>query len=601
MRLFKAIAEDYRYTSLLLRMAFRFKGLSAIIVASTFLVSILSGIGVSLIIPFIQNIQNKNPEPFYLFSKIGLHFSGREAELNFILVVILLSTVLLNALTFVGEFYSSVIQEKIIIDLRTKMLEAMHKYSYRYFLDNPAGELSNVFMFQATQTGFSVFVALQFLMNLGITAVFMCLLLYLAPAWTLIVGIVFAALTAATQYVTKRIHHFTSINVGINEKLAADFVNDILGIKLIKVFRMSSMRMREYGRLFSDAMATSLASQKRISFVPPFMESVSVVFVMSFLVVLLKSDPVGFYANFPKIIAFFLIMQRMKTSIVRVNHYRSTMQRGKKHVYNIEEFLKNDTCFESVGVERFEGFKSSIEFRNVSFEYEKDKRALRDVSFTINVGETVALVGGSGAGKTTISDLLLKFIEPTSGLILVDGVDLSKISRADYYEKTGLVQQETFLFDNTIGWNIARGESALMSGEKIKKAAEFANISEFAEALENGYDTRVGDRGGKLSGGEKQRVGIARAVIGDPELIVMDEPTSALDSRNETAVIDSIKKIAANRTVVIITHKLSTVRHAAKIIVMSNGVVAGIGTHESLLGNETYMELLKNEGAAKTT
>lgn len=596
MKFLRIIKDDILYTKVILGIAVRFRALFAAISFSTLFVSLFNGVSISLVIPFIYNIQNKKAGSFFLFRKLGISFSDSETELIAILAIILFSSVLVNAFTFACEYLGYILQEKAIIDIRNRMLKSIYRHNSKYFVDNATGDLVNLFFMQVNQTGFSIFTTIQFLMNICVCLIFITLLILISPVWTLIVVIVFGILSSITQFVTRKIHDFISEVVKLQEKTNSDFVNDILGIKILKIFKMQKTRFEAYQPLFHRIMDRQLQSQKRVSFVPTFMEAASVAFVMVFLITLLKTDPQGFYSDIPFIIAFFTIMQRLKTGIIKVNHYRALMQRAKKYVYNVVDFLKDADFYEDEGTILFEEFKDSIEFKDVRFEYEAGRPILKGVSFKVNKGETVAIVGGSGSGKTTISDLLFKFMEPTSGEILIDGVNLRDIQRSSFYERTGLVQQETFLFNNTIEWNIARGELERFNSDMVKQAARFANVAEFISKLDKGYKTQVGDRGGKLSGGEKQRLGIARAVVHDPEIIVLDEPTSALDTRNERAVIESIKNISRGRTVFIITHKLSSIAHANKIIVMNDGEVAGIGSHEELAAsNKTYIRLLQSD------
>ena len=246
-----------------------------------------------------------------------------------------------------------------------------------------------------------------------------------------------------------------------------------------------------------------------------------------------------------------------------------------------------------------DNLNGSVEFQHVTFCYKGRQAILKDVSFTANPNQTVALVGKSGAGKSTISKLLLRLYDVDEGIITIDNINIKDLNQKDLKDIIGLVPQEPALFNNTIKYNIAypKPESSL---DTVKKAAQIASLDEFIETLPDKYETEVGERGIKLSGGQKQRLAIARTIIQDPKIIIFDEATSHLDSESESYIQESLKSISNDKTVILIAHRLSTIMHADKIIVFENGEIADIGTHESLIeGDSTlYKRLwtLQSEG-----
>lgn len=235
-----------------------------------------------------------------------------------------------------------------------------------------------------------------------------------------------------------------------------------------------------------------------------------------------------------------------------------------------------------------------VEFRNISFSYDAQRTILNNVSFTIEAGQTVALVGGSGSGKSTLVGLLLRFYDPNEGDILIDNQPISQVTQASLRRVMGVVPQDTVLFNNTLGYNIAYGKPDAMP-EQIIEASKQASLHRFVKKLPTGYETPVGERGLKLSGGEKQRVGIARALLTHPDIFIFDEATSSLDTKTEASIQRSFKACAKGHTTLIIAHRLSTVVRANKIIVLQKGCVVEQGSHRTLLKTNGVYKMLWDE------
>jgi subfamily B ATP-binding cassette protein MsbA len=236
-----------------------------------------------------------------------------------------------------------------------------------------------------------------------------------------------------------------------------------------------------------------------------------------------------------------------------------------------------------------------IEFRNVSFSYEKIKKpVLKNINFVIKPGEKIALVGKSGGGKTSLINLIPRFYDLDTGAILIDKTDITDIKLSDLRHHLSLVSQDTILFNDTIYNNIAYGSLNNIDSKKVKKAAKFANAIEFIDRLPDGFNHRIGDRGVRLSGGQKQRIAIARAILKNAPILLLDEATSALDSESEKLVQQALDYLMHGRTTIVIAHRLSTVINADRIVVIDNGEIVEIGTHQSLLrAKKNYSQLYK--------
>ena len=237
------------------------------------------------------------------------------------------------------------------------------------------------------------------------------------------------------------------------------------------------------------------------------------------------------------------------------------------------------------GSKEFGSFTSNIEFRDVNFAYQGRTKTLKNISVSIEKGKTVAIVGRSGSGKTTIVSLILRLFQPDVGDVLIDGVDIKEYRLASWLDRIGYVDQDTFIFNDSVKNNITL-RSEKYTDEDVKRAAGYADAHDFITDLPDGYDTHVGDKGVRLSGGQKQRIAVARAMIRQPDILIFDEATNALDSVSEAAVQKAIDEISRDHTVIIIAHRLSTIVNADRIIVMARSKVAEVGTHEELMSKK---------------
>jgi ABC-type multidrug transport system fused ATPase/permease subunit len=262
------------------------------------------------------------------------------------------------------------------------------------------------------------------------------------------------------------------------------------------------------------------------------------------------------------------------------------VQKGLASVDRIDELLLADQkIVEKEDAVEVSEFKDSIEYRNVSFRYDKED-VLKDVSFTIHKGETIALVGKSGSGKSTLVDLLPRFMDVSEGEILIDGIPVQNYAIKPLRKLMGIVSQQSILFNDSFRNNIAFGSDREVSDEEVYNAAKVANAHTFINEEKEGYDSSVGESGGKLSGGQKQRISIARAVLANPPVLILDEATSALDTESERLVQDAIIRLMKSRTSIVIAHRLSTIKHANQILVVDEGRIVERGTHQELLNKE---------------
>jgi ATP-binding cassette, subfamily B, bacterial MsbA len=360
-------------------------------------------------------------------------------------------------------------------------------------------------------------------------------------------------------------------------------VEAFTGHRIVKAFGTEALETEKFKRGAYGLFRTNMKVTAALSSLPPLMELIGGVGMALALVYgsIQVSANMMTPGEFFSFMGALLLMYGPAKKLSRVN---ANLQQTIAASERIFEMLDTHTeVIERSGAEPMMPFRRSIEFADVSFGYEDGHdEILRGVSFRIDAGQMIAIVGRSGAGKTTLVNMLPRFYDVTSGAILIDGVDIRHVSLASLRAEIGIVTQETVLFDDTIASNIAYG-SPSASRESIEAAARAANAHEFVAALPDGYDTTIGERGQRLSGGQRQRLAIARALLKNAPILVLDEATSALDSESELLVQEALTHLMMNRTSFVIAHRLSTIRRADAIIVLEQGRIVEIGRHDDLL------------------
>jgi subfamily B ATP-binding cassette protein MsbA len=356
------------------------------------------------------------------------------------------------------------------------------------------------------------------------------------------------------------------------------------GHRIVKAFGAEAHEARRFSRASDRLYRTNLKITSTVALLPPLMEFLGGVAVVALIWYGSRRISSGAMTQ-GNFLAFIFAAFMMYTPVKKLSRVNTNLQQAIAAAERIFELLDTHSeVTEHPGARALPPLQDNVEFRNVSFAYKDavDSPILQDVSFRVPAGQVVAIVGLSGAGKTTLVNLIPRFYDPTGGAILVDGVDIRDVTLRSLRGQVGIVTQETVLFDDTIASNIAYGSPAA-TREDIERAARAAHAHEFIERLANGYDTDIGERGQRLSGGQRQRLAIARALLKNSPILILDEATSSLDAESEQLVQDALANLMRNRTAFVIAHRLSTVRRADKIVALERGRVAEIGRHEDLL------------------
>ena len=360
-------------------------------------------------------------------------------------------------------------------------------------------------------------------------------------------------------------------------------------IKIVKGYNASGFIARKFEELNSDYSRLMIAMARRQQLASPmseFMGITAVAIILVFGGVLVANDMVTGAGFIAYIAAFSQITRPVRSFIDQFANINQGVAAGER-IFSVLDAASE--VEDSADARDFEGLKESIELRNVHFSYDGLREVINDISLTIRKGETIALVGASGGGKSTLSELIPRFYDVSAGDVLFDGVSVKSFKQESLRRRMSIVAQETVLFNDTIEGNILMGRPDATHDEVVA-ASKIANAHSFIMESPEGYDTNIGDRGTKLSGGQRQRISIARAVLKNPEILILDEATSALDTESEKLVQDALTKLLKGRTSIVIAHRLSTIYNADRIYVIDQGRVAEHGTHQELLAKGVTLQ-----------
>ena len=522
-----------------------------------------------------------------------LFSNNRSSNKAFYYSVILFSVIALSslfALTSISA--SSWISNKVILDLRVNMFSKLIRLPKAYFDKHTTGETLSKLTFDVEQISAAAStIWLEFIKSSFTVIILTGYLFYKSFLLSLILLILLPLVYLAVKLSTSRIRK-GSIKVQESMgKMTHLLDENISGNDLIKIYNAQASEKNKFFKIINtirqQRFKVDLAGGLNTSIVNALigLSLACVVYFSSTFLVMTAGDFLAYFT------AMGMLVKPAKTLININKPLQQAIVAGKSVFDLIDEMPEDNSSSKPMNT-----VSGDIKFDKVSFSYDSEKSSLNQIDLTIKNGETVALVGSTGSGKTTLVNLLTRFYEPSSGKISINNEDISSFDLTSYRSNFSYVDQNVRLFNDSISGNIAFGQKDTMSKETISNAAKISNSSEFIEKLVNKYDSEIGDDGVTLSGGQRQRLSIARAIAKDSPILILDEATSALDSATEKLVQSAINKMQKGRTTIIIAHRLSTIKNADRIIVLKDGEIIEQGTHSELIeASGEYLTLTQQQ------
>lgn len=514
-------------------------------------------------------------------------------------IVLLVTNFLSNLFRYLGAYTVESMRANTLQRMRNDMFENIIGMNVGYFSDQRKGDIISKITSDVMMVQFCITNTLQVAFREPFLIIGFLFLMF-SISWELsIFSIIFLPLVGVViGSIVKRLRHPAKKGQERMGDMVSVLDEALSGIKVVKSYTAEGYVKRKFRNLNAEFTRLVLSMARKQQLASPMSEflgitAVSVILIFGGMLVMNGSlSAAGFIAF---IAAFSQITRPVRSFIDQFANINQGIAAGER-IFSIIDARSEIT--DAPDAVAFEGLKDRIEFRNVCFSYDGSREVLENISFEIRKGETVAIVGPSGGGKSTLSELIPRFYDTTSGDILIDGRSIRSYTQESLREHMSVVAQETVLFNDTIEGNIALGKAGA-THEEVVEAAKVANAHSFIMEAPEGYGTNIGDRGVKLSGGQRQRLSIARAVLKNPEVLILDEATSALDTESEMLVQEALNSLLKGRTSVVIAHRLSTIHNADKIIVIDQGRIAEQGTHASLMAlGGIYAKLIEMQNIA---
>jgi len=604
----------YRYT-------FSYKGRAMLVIIYNLLFVIFNLVSMILFIPFLQLIFSDKSEhtrvpsepifhgglkgtinyvtDYYNYFMESMVVNDPKDALMFVCISVMIAFFLKNLFRYGAIWHQSQLRMAVVRDVRDSLYQKAMQLPLSYYTNERKGDLMSRMNSDVGEIEIAVVSMLELIYREPIAIVInVGALFYWSPELTLFSFALLPISAFVISRISKSLRRTAKEGQEQMGSLFSALDESLGGIRIIKAFNAGPQMIKSFGsiNLRHQQLITKTFRKRDLS--PPLNEFLAVVVMICIVwyggTMILDNEANSLTGE--EFIGFILVFSQLLRPIQGISTSVANINKAKASLERINEVLEADEKIMEVDPPvLLDDFKSAVTYKNVSFSYNEEP-VLKNIDLTIEKGKTLAIVGESGSGKSTLADLLPRFYDVTSGTILFDNTDIKECSLKDLRDHIGIVSQESILFNTTVKENIAFGMPNA-SIEDIIKAAKIANAHEFISDLEAGYDTNIGERGNKLSGGQKQRISIARAILKNPPILILDEATSALDTESEKLVQEALENLMKERTSIIIAHRLSTVKNADEIIVLSKGEIIERGKHDELLQKKgTYNYLCSLQG-----
>jgi ATP-binding cassette, subfamily B, bacterial MsbA len=581
-RNFFNLTKFWKDNSLILKQVKNFRKIAILAVIFSFLAASFEGVSIGFLLSFLQKLTTPNQPIQTGIGWLDIILTSNLWSISPIYrisLLILLSTWMRATFNYFSAIYTESAQLHLADSLHKLIFEQLQSLRLSYFSQTNSGELINVLTTEIERIKQS-FSGAAFLFTRILTiCVYFIVMFSISWQLSIISVLIFALLGVGLSTLNKRVRE-TSFGISsANAKFTAIAVEFINGIRTVQAFSTQEFERQRFYQASTNQLNAAIKVVMAWTMVRPIAEGVATTVLISLIVISFTT----FTLPVASLLTFFFVLVRVIPNIQDINGTFAALNTLQGSLENIRAILQtDDKPYLRNGKLKFPGLKRSIDLVSVDFGYTADNIVLSNITLTIERGKTTALVGSSGAGKTTLADLIPRFYDPTQGQILVDGIDLQKLEINSFRRKMAIVSQDTFIFNASIRDNIVYGTAGASEAE-IREVARLANALEFIEQMPQGLDTNLGDRGVRLSGGQRQRIAIARALLRNPEILILDEATSALDSVSERLIQESLEKLSQGKTVIAIAHRLSTIAKADKVVVLEQGRIVEQGGYQELL------------------
>ncbi len=499
--------------------------------------------------------------------------------------IVVIALMVMNSLVqFWANFLMNDISQRIMRDIRHKLYTTIQNLSLDYFSKKRTGELISRITNDVQVIENAVSYAIMDLFTQSFTILFfVAMIFFIHFKAALIIFVLFPLIGVPMWAIGRKLRKLSKSSQEKMADINSLLLETISGVKVVKAFCMEKYETNRFKRQNYDFYKLKMKSIKRVLAISPITELIGVACGMV-LILGLGHQVMNGQFSFGVFILFFGSIMSIISPIKKLANVHAITQQALAANERIYDILETEpTVVEKSDARELPVIKENIKIDHVFFQYDEESGlVLKDINLEIKVGELVAIVGPTGTGKSTLVNLIPRFYDPTSGSVAIDGINLKEVSFKSLRGQIGIVAQETILFNDTVRANIAYGNLDA-SQEEIEAAAQKAFAHSFITKMPKGYDTVIGDRGFRLSGGEKQRIAIARAILKNPPILILDEATSQLDSESEKFVQEALDELMKYRTVIAIAHRLSTIFKANKIVVLDQGQIVGLGSHDKLL------------------